>query len=114
MKETTDTAHAPTLRVLTPDDFGVPRNGIHLLAVDDGQQWFAHGHHPPAPLAEAINQAHRAHGLNLPALTADEIAAAARHMYLHNSDPTPGNAWSGQRCIPIARRGAIPITVVSL
>ncbi|MEU6562540.1 hypothetical protein [Nocardia nova] len=97
---------------LTADDFGIERNGIHLYEVDDGEQWYAYGHHDAPSIAEAINQSNRALGYGTNALDAEDTAEALEHVYLQRVDHG-SDIWTVERCDQ-DDPGAAPVTVVTL
>ncbi|MFD6356731.1 hypothetical protein [Nocardia tengchongensis] len=97
--------------LLTPADFGVARNGIHLHEVPDGDQWFAFGHHETADLAAAINLGLRAAGMSL-TVTADLVAARIERIYMRCTGRTNGR-FLADRCEQ-NDTGAVPVTVVTI
>lgn len=99
--------------ILTAEDFGKARYGIHLYEHEDG--WTAYGHHEPRRLIAAISHLSRENGVAdvvRESIAETTLAEHIREMWGQHSGIVRGEFFLGVCETPEA--WAVPITVVTL
>ncbi len=98
---------------LTPEAFGPAHHGVHIVENEDGDQWFAHGHHSARRIAAAMNHAIREMRPGEPSgLTLNDVRVGMRQAWGNNvQHDEDGVRWD--TCDP-GDPGAFPFTEVRL